>query len=119
MNEVSQRLKEAIKASGLSQREIENITGVPHSAIQRYASGDTDNIPLGRLKLIADAIGTTAEYILGWDKKESPATENGSGQIARLSPNDLKIIELLMSLSESKKVEAINYLRYLAERSDK
>ena len=62
-----------INNKGLSYRELEVITGIPHSAIQRYASGTTDKIPISRLKLLASALGTTAEYLLGWET-DRPST---------------------------------------------
>ena len=76
MSELSERLKKAIKDSGLSQRELEIKTGIPHSAIQRYASGTTDRIPISRIKTLANALGTTAEYILGWDKSTPQFANN-------------------------------------------
>ncbi len=69
MNEISERLKFAIKQSGLSHRELEIKTGIPHSAIQRYAAGTTDRIPIGRLETLAKALGTTAEHLLGWESQ--------------------------------------------------
>ena len=60
-------LKEAIKKSGLTFRELETLSGVPHSAIQRYASGATDKIPVGRIERIANALGISAEKILDRD----------------------------------------------------
>ena len=73
MNEVSKRLQARIISKGLSYRDLEAATGIPRSAIQRYASGTTDKIPIGRLKLLASALGTTAENLLGWET-ERPAT---------------------------------------------
>lgn len=79
MSELSNRLRQAIKSSGLSQRELEIKTGIPHSAIQRYAAGDTDNVPISRIELLAKALGVTAEFLLGWDEK-APANEFKSGR---------------------------------------
>ena len=80
MSEISKRITIAIKASGLSHRELESKTGIPHSAIQRYAAGTTDRIPISRLEKLAVALGTTAEYLLGWETKESPSTKMSAGE---------------------------------------
>ena len=69
MSELSEKIKKAIKNAGLSQRELESRTGIPHSAIQRYASGNTDRVPIGRIEKIAKACDVTAESLLGWDEK--------------------------------------------------
>jgi len=110
MSEISERIKAAIKASGLSHRELENKTGIPHSAIQRYAAGTTDRIPISRLEKLAAALGTTAEYLLGWETKEDPTTKIVGG--------DVEILKLVMSLSVEKKKQALDYLRYLATSSN-
>ena len=95
MSKLSERLKNAIKDSGLSQRELEIKTGIPHSAIQRYASGYTDRIPIGRLELLAEALGVSAEYILGWDE-ETPTNQKDDGRIQ-------EFVELFGQLSDEQK----------------
>ena len=104
MSEISERIKAAIKASGLSHRELENKTGIPHSAIQRYAAGTTDRIPISRLEKLASALGTTAEYLLGWETKENPSTEMAEGG---------EILKAFNSLSPEKQKQFRDYLRFL------
>lgn len=98
MNELSQRLSKAIEMANLSYRELSEITGIPKSAIQRYASGTTENFPIPRLEAIAAAIGVTAEYLLGWEKEEKPAEhldelyDYAAELLTKLSPANQKII---------------------------
>lgn len=84
MNELSKRLKQAIKESGKSHRELEAITGIPHSAIQRYAAGATDNIPIARLKILAEALGTTASALLGWEEQNEEWQKRRNEDMIRL-----------------------------------
>lgn len=82
MDEISRRVSEAIKNSGYSHRELEEITGIPHSAIQRYASGETKKMPIDRAKKIADATGVRPEYLLCWDdntNEKKPAIQDEDG----------------------------------------
>lgn len=67
MNSVSQRLIEAYRNSGLSFPELEKITGIPKSSIQRYITGGAENLPTSRLEKLAEALGVSASYIMGWD----------------------------------------------------
>lgn len=85
MNETSARLKKAIQESGLTLRDIEKLSGVPHSAIQRYASGATDKIPIGRIECIAKALGIPTERILGWDTPSHPADSRFSKEDSDLA----------------------------------
>lgn len=66
MNTVADRLRKAIDQKGLSYGELAQITGIPKSALQRYATGETRKIPLDRVSLLADALGVSAAEILGW-----------------------------------------------------
>lgn len=66
MNPISRRIQAAIAAKGnISNRKLEELTGIPKSAIQRYISGTTDRIPIDRLKLIASALNVTPAYLMG------------------------------------------------------
>lgn len=71
MEAISIQLNKLIKESGLSLRELQELTGIPHSAIQRYATGTTNNIPIGRLEKLARVLGTNAASILGWNKSSN------------------------------------------------
>ena len=68
---ISRRLLNAINESKLSYSEIEKLSGVPKSAIQRYANSLTDSIPIDRLVAICKAINVNPKSIMGWD------TQNG------------------------------------------
>lgn len=68
MTEVSKRLFTMISRRGLTYGELSELTGIPKSALQRYATGETAKIPLDRMELLAKALKTTPAYLLGWDK---------------------------------------------------
>ena len=77
MDERAKRISEAIENSGLSYPELERITGISKSSLQRYATGVTKKIPIDCIELIAKATGTDAKYLMGWDT-ESEETEKPS-----------------------------------------
>lgn len=68
MTEVSQRLLELIGRRAMSYSELAEKTGIPKSALQRYATGETAKIPLNRMEAMAAALRTTPAYLLGWEK---------------------------------------------------
>lgn len=71
MGDYSKRIKQAIDDSRLSYGELSKITGIPKSALQRYATGETEKIPLDRLELIAQATRVDTAYLLGWAENSS------------------------------------------------
>lgn len=76
MLEESKRIEIAIKASGLSYMDLEKITGISHSTIQRYAVGKTDRLPLSAIMKLADALNVSAPWIVGWDDLSSNLTSH-------------------------------------------
>lgn len=71
MNSISARLARAIEKSGLSYRQISELSGVAKSAVQRYAKAGTEKIPVDRLKAIANAIGADSAEIMGWSSNNT------------------------------------------------
>lgn len=69
---IVKRLKESILKSGYSYAELEKLTGISRSSLQRYANGVTAKIPIDAIQIIAKAVDVDAEYILGWDDKSNP-----------------------------------------------
>lgn len=70
-NDTSERIKEAIQKSGLTLIELQDRTGIPKSAIQRYATGSTEKLPIDRVKAIAKATGFSPAYLMGWEESKN------------------------------------------------
>lgn len=66
ISNIVKRLKESILNSGYSYAELEKLTGISRSSLQRYANGVTAKIPIDAIQTIAKAVGVEAEYIMGW-----------------------------------------------------
>lgn len=71
MSDISERMLNIILEKEISYGELSDKTGIPKSALQRYATGQTEKIPIDRLQIIASAIGTTPEYLMGWNTDHS------------------------------------------------
>lgn len=70
MSERSNRILKAVTDSGLSYGELSKITSIPKSALQRYATGETEKVPIDRIEAIAKATSVSVEYLMTWDNKE-------------------------------------------------
>lgn len=71
MSDISERMLNIILEKEISYGELSDKTGIPKSALQRYATGQTEKIPIDRLQIIASAIGTTPEFLMGWNTDDS------------------------------------------------
>ena len=70
MSERAQRILNLITEADLSYGQLAKATGIPKSALQRYATGETDKIPIDRLVLIAKALRVSPAYLMGWDNTQ-------------------------------------------------
>ena len=82
MSTRSKRIKTLIEQSEKSYVELEKITGIKKSSLQRYASGATTKIPLDVIEKLSVAFNVSQEYLMGWDeeKKSPPEPELNEGE---------------------------------------
>ena len=103
----SERIKALVEHSGLSYQEIEKLTGIKKSSLQRYASGVTTKIPLDVIEKLAKAFNVSQEYLMGWDEKKDSHTE------LELSEGEEKILELFRRIPEERQGYALEVLEAL------
>lgn len=113
MNETSKKILDIITEKGISYGELSEKTKIPKSALQRYATGQTEKIPVDRLKLIAVAIGTTPEYLMGWDDAEH--NKNASPTELPLSEGEKRLLELFNRVPEDKQQLVLQMIRAALE----
>ncbi len=68
MLDIVARIKGQRQKLNLSFQDLADLTGMSKSTLQRYESGAIKNIPLSRVEILASALQTTPEYLMGWDE---------------------------------------------------
>lgn len=81
MSERSKKLLNLINESGMSYGELSKKTRIPKSALQRYATGETEKIPIDRIETLAVALGTTPAYLMGWEDEAAEEENNIAKEI--------------------------------------
>lgn len=80
MSQLSERILSAIQEKNLSYGDLSEATGIPKSALQRYATGETTKIPLDRVQAIAAALNINTEWLLGWEQSSFSLAESNKSQ---------------------------------------
>ena len=93
MSDISNRILSIIQKKGISYGELSEITKIPKSALQRYATGETEKIPLDRLEKIAHALGTTPAYLMGWEEKQSDTDTAKRQNLSFARLNDVELTD--------------------------
>lgn len=108
-----ERIRDRRKELGISADTLAEAIGVSRSTMFRYENGYIEKMPVNNLVPIARALNTTVGYLMGWDKeKNAPISISEDG-------HESKAMLYFEALSEERKLEALNYLRYLATNGDK
>lgn len=71
MTSIADRIMLTMKKANITYVELAKRTGISKSALQRYATGETEKIPLDRVEMIASCLNVAPEYLLGWSEQET------------------------------------------------
>ena len=105
MSTRADRIKSLIEESGKSYQELEKLTGVKKSSLQRYASGATTKIPLDVIEKLSVSFNVSQEYIMGWEEKESSPSE------LQLTEGEKLLIELFRRVPEGQQQLVLQMIR--------
>lgn len=123
MNERAKRIKKLVEESGKTYQELEKITGVAKSSLQRYASGVTTKIPLDVVEKLETAFGVPRGYIMGWQAEQEPKQEPeelaGVAAQVLLNPDTLSMVEKYLQLSEGDQYAIRLMVASLSEKQKK
>lgn len=66
------RLRNLRKKYNYSFKDLERLTGISSSTLQRYEQGLGANMPMNKLWAIADAYNVSTSYFLGYESSDLP-----------------------------------------------
>lgn len=109
----SERIKALVEGSDMSYTEIEKLTGIKKSSLQRYASGTTTKIPMEVFEKLSVAFNVSQEYLLGWDDKENNPSER------QLDGVDKELFDALKQMPREQKLVLLSMIRGSANTPNK
>lgn len=109
MKERAARIQKLIVESGKSYQELEKITGIKKSSLQRYASGVTGKIPLTAIEKLAAAFFVSEAYLMWGEEKEKP-----TDKVDELSPTKKALVARVMKM-DSAELEKLEKMLDLLE----
>ena len=65
---IGERIKARRLELGLSIEDLGKILGKNRTTVYRYETGYIENLPIEIIKPIAEALRTTPQYLMGWEK---------------------------------------------------
>ena len=74
-NEMSKKIHELRKQHKLTLEQVASVVGVGKSTVRKWETGMIANMKRDKIALLAQALHTTPEYLMGWEKEPSPISE--------------------------------------------
>lgn len=81
-SEISRKIKELRLARNMTLEQVADIVGVGKSTVRKWETGMITNMKRDKIALLAQALGTTPAYLMGWKE-----------EIQRPLPNEPKLTE--------------------------
>ena len=104
-----ERIRTLIKEQNYSYQQLEKITGIKKSSLQRYATGVTTKIPLDVIERLSKVFNVSQEYLMGWDEAKQPTENDG------LSEKRKALIDFAMSVPEEKAEMILRVMKSILE----
>ena len=104
----SERIKSLIEQSQKTYQELEKITGIKKSSLQRYASGITTKIPLDVIEKLSNTFGVSQEYLMGWIDEPTATQKKSPSKDATLTDGEERWLALYKKLPETSQQLLIN-----------
>lgn len=108
VNELSIKIKELRLARGMTLEQVANIVGVGKSTVRKWETGMIANMKRDKIALLAEALGTTPAYLMGW--KEDSETKNSPDE-PKLTEGEKKLLELFRQIPEDAQKMYLEVLR--------
>lgn len=70
-NVMGQRIRELRQKQGLTQERLGEYIGVSRGAINKIEKGTTENLKRSQIETLAEKLGCTPTYLMGWEDKNS------------------------------------------------
>ena len=89
----------------MTQEELAQSVGTKKQTIHKYESGIITNIPASKVKAMADNLGTTVPYLMGWEDSSADISFKKKEFIKRvesMTDDELDRLEQILALVEGK-----------------
>ena len=91
---IGSKIKSVREAKKMTQEELGIACGTTKQTIFKYETGVVTNIPLDRVEKIADVLGVSPAYLLGWEQPSDLFAEKPPILSVKDERNDVNLIKI-------------------------
>ena len=78
MDEMAKKIHELRKSKGMTLEDLGNAVGVGKSTVRKWETGDIANMKRDKIAKVANALGVTPAYLMGWTEEEAAPSNNAA-----------------------------------------
>ena len=123
IDELKNRLQHALDINGKKAADLCRDLNIPKSAISQYLSGKSKNMTVDRLSAICKYLDVQEAWMMGYNipmqrnfSDNRSAIDDLHSDQAVPDPQEVKLKEMLAGMSETEKLELLDYMRYLVSK---
>lgn len=112
MNNVGNRIKDARKARGLTQKALAKLLQCSHTTISKYEQGEIENMPRPRMQKLAEILEVSPIILFDFaeDKRKQPVQDE-------LSYKKMEFIKKIEGMTDAQ-LERLEQILALVENTD-
>lgn len=91
---IGEKIREIRTTKKISQTALATATNISKQSIYKYETGIINNIPFDKIEKIANALGVTPAYLMGWDDKIEKIIEGAAAYLEKENKLNAAILEM-------------------------
>lgn len=107
VSEMSRKIKELRLERNMTLEQVANIVGVGKSTVRKWETGMIANMKRDKIALLAQALGTTPAYLMGWKEETPPPPPDEQ----KLTEGEELLLEMFRRLPEDAQKMYLEVLR--------
>ena len=109
-SEISNKIKMLRKAKNMTLEDVGKKVGVGKSTVRKWETGIIVNMKRDKISALADALGTTPAYLMGWEE-EQKKNDIQADIILRMRTDTtfMSAVELMYKL-DNEKLESVSQM---------
>ena len=104
---IGQRIRALRESINMTQEELAQFIKSTKQTIFKYEAGIITNIPMDKLATIANALGTTPAYLMGWEEVMEDKRMDGGHR---------ELVALIEQLTDEEVAELSNFVDYIISK---
>jgi repressor LexA len=107
--DMSKKIKELRQDKGLTLEQVAKVVGVGKSTVRKWETGMIANMKRDKIASLAQALGTTPAYLMGWEEdenKKAPPQDK-----IELSEGEKILLELFNRIPEDQQQLVLQMIR--------